>query len=395
MRILHIIGSADLRHGGPIEALRLCAFELAKFGHVSEVVSLDAPDTLGLQDSGVKTYGVGPGRKPFGQTPALARFIRDNAQNYDVAVMHGLWNYSLIGGWKGLKASNIPYVLFTHGMMDPYFKKAYPLKHIAKQVVWWVIQSKVVEDAFTALFTCEEERILARACFGKVHYNERVVAFGAAAPPDYNPTQTKAFKTACPNLKGRPYLLFLSRIHPKKGVDLLVEAFCKLAEDYPELDLVIAGPDQTGMMQDLKLMSENAGLNHRIHWPGMLVADAKWGAFLGCEAFILPSHQENFGIVIAEAMACHKPVLITDKINIWREIASSGGGIVRNDDLNGTQDLIHTFFSLSPAARETMGQKAREGYLKHFSVPEAAQDLLSVLQETLATHKETKPTHDT
>ena len=117
---------------------------------------------------------------------------------------------------------------------------------------------------------------------------------------------------------------------------MLIDAFAKVAADDPELHLVMAGPDQQQWSAELQQTAAKAGIAARIHWPGMITGDAKWGAFYGAEAFILPSHQENFGIAVAEAMACGTPVLLSDKVNIAEEIANDGAGFMEPDTPDGT-----------------------------------------------------------
>jgi glycosyltransferase involved in cell wall biosynthesis len=99
----------------------------------------------------------------------------------------------------------------------------------------------------------------------------------------------------------------------------------------------------------------------------MLVGDSKWGAFYGCDAFILPSHQENFGIAVAEALACGKPVLISNKVNIFREIEKGAGGFIDEDNLNGTFSNLSKWFSLSLDLKKKMGDSAYQVYQEHFS----------------------------
>jgi glycosyltransferase involved in cell wall biosynthesis len=207
-----------------------------------------------------------------------------------------------------------------------------------------------------------------------------VVGYGTADPPQATETQRVAFRSLAPELGARPYLLFLSRIHQKKGCDLLVEAFGEIAQRSPDLQLVIAGPDQEGLVAVLKERARSLGIADRIHWPGMLKGDAKWGAYHGAEAFVLPSHQENFGIVVAEAMACHLPVLITNKVNIWREVESAGAGLVRNDDAKGVSELLTGWLSLSEAERAKMRGAARDGFERHFNVATIAPALLEILK---------------
>jgi glycosyltransferase involved in cell wall biosynthesis len=122
----------------------------------------------------------------------------------------------------------------------------------------------------------------------------------------------------------------------------------------------------------MKLISNYPGIADSIFFPGMLTGDAKWGALYGSDAFVLSSHQENFGISVAEALACKKPVLISNQINIWKEIIADGGGIVRDDTLAGTIDLLNCWLNMTDEAKIKMTQNARATYGNNFGVLSAA-----------------------
>lgn len=192
----------------------------------------------------------------------------------------------------------------------------------------------------------------------------------------------QVLKSAVPNVYELPYLLFLSRIHEKKGCDLLLEGFAK-AVQRPELQLIMAGPCHNDLIDQLKVLAHSLGISDRIHWPGMLKGAAKAGAFRGAEAFILTSHQENFGIAVAEALAYGKPVLISNQINIWREIEAGGAGIVAPDTVEGATQVIQTWESMMPEQRIAMGEAARSVYEKNFTVQVATQDLTKVLERAI------------
>jgi glycosyltransferase involved in cell wall biosynthesis len=133
-------------------------------------------------------------------------------------------------------------------------------------------------------------------------------------------------------------------------------------------DLVIAGPIDSEYARRMINMAKELEVSDRVHFPGMLSGDAKWGAFYGCEAFVLPSHQENFGIAVAEALACNKPVLISNQVNIWREIEYSGAGIVAEDTEQGTIQLLERWFAMSGLEKESIGLKARACYRQYFDI---------------------------
>jgi glycosyltransferase involved in cell wall biosynthesis len=129
----------------------------------------------------------------------------------------------------------------------------------------------------------------------------------------------------------------------------------------------------------LQQLAHRLGVSDRVTWPGMLRGDMKWGAFYAAEAFILPSHQENFGIAVAEALGCGRPVLISDKVNIWREVQSHGAGIVASDTEEGTLKLLREWLSLTSDQRSTMGRNARALFEERFTVDAMAAGLLDVV----------------
>jgi glycosyltransferase involved in cell wall biosynthesis len=230
------------------------------------------------------------------------------------------------------------------------------------------------------LFTCEEERVRARDVFKGHSYKERVVLFGTADPEGDQETQKEAFASAFPALRNRRFLLFLSRIHPKKGCDLMIEAFASLLPELPaDLDLVIAGPDQVGWVPQLQSLANKLGIANRVHWPGMLKDDLKWGAFRSADALMLISHQENFGFVIPEAMACSTPVLISFEVNTWREVLAARAGLVAPDTPDGARKLITEFVHLSAEEREQMCRNARTGFQTYFDVNVTARDFMQAV----------------
>jgi len=159
----------------------------------------------------------------------------------------------------------------------------------------------------------------------------------------------------------------MGRIHPKKAVDILIEAFAgTLAKDYA-WNLVIAGPDEIGWKKDLEALAVRLGIADRITWTGMLKGKLKWGAFAASEVFVLPSHQENFGIVVAEALACSLPVILSEKVNIWREIVSCWAGLVGQDTLDGTAGSLRRWSELTVEEIEGVRIRSRKCFDELFN----------------------------
>jgi len=367
--------------GGPAEGLRQWGMKAATLGHSVEVVTLDAPGQPFLQSFPLTAYPVGPSRGGYRYNPKLVPWLEANAARYDAVIINGIWQYHSFGAWRALHRTGKPYYVFTHGMLDPWFRRYYPLKHAKKWLYWPWADYRVLRDARAVLFTSEEERLEARKSFWLYRANERVVAYGTAAPPQDNRPALEAFYSRFPALRGARFLLFLGRIHEKKGCDLLIRAFAEHARTAGEMHLVMAGPDQTGWARTLKDTAAELGMSERITWTGMARGDIKWGAFQACEAFILPSHQENFGIAVVEALACGKPVLISDKVNIWREIEQDGAGLVAADTQAGVDHLIGSWRTLGAEARARMGECAARSFQRRFTVDAMADSLLSVLRE--------------
>lgn len=373
MRILHVISELDPRLGGVSEAVRV----MIRYGPPdveSEVVSVDPPDASYLGGFGVPVHALGPARLGYRYSSALIPWLRANRHRFDGVIVHGMWQFVGYAVWRTM-AGRLPYLVFPHGMLDPYFKRAFPLKHIKKLPYWLAVDFWVLRAAYRVLFTCEAESLLAKESFWLHSWNAQVVPFGAVPSSGDPSTQRDAFLELYPALRAKRFLLFLGRIHPKKGCDLLIEGFLQIAARDPGLHLVIAGPDPQNWGAELKAPLQAAGLADRVHWTGMLTGDAKWGAFYASEAFILPSHQENFGIAVAEALSCGVPVLLSDKVNIAPEIADDEAGLMELDTLDGTRRLLSRWIETPKPMREAMSARALDSFHRRYDMRQGAKSI--------------------
>lgn len=394
MRILHLIPSVDPNYGGPIEGLLKShlAFPPSE-QEQREIACLDPHDAAFLYDLPIKVHALGGasnGKGPIGRfldhyrySPSFAPWIKANASRFDTVIVHGLWNYTALAASQVLPAVAVPYFVFPHGMMDPWFRRRYPLKHIAKQLFWWIGEGRLLASANSVMFTCEEEKLKARGTYLGYNYTEAVVGFGTAAPPPATPEDASLVMESIPGLEQAPFLLYLSRIHEKKGCDLLIEGFSRCAADLNELKLVIAGPGDPRLLRKLRTMIADRGMAGRILMPGPLFGAKKWAGMRCAEAFILPSHQENFGVVVAEALACGTPVLISDKVNIWREVETAKAGFVAPDTVIGVEQLLIRWLKTSRERRGEMATAASRLFEEMFNVRETAPALISFLEKNL------------
>ncbi len=355
MRILHIVGTINPAAGGPTEAIRMLV-RYAPEGYTSELATLDDPQAPFLGDLPFPVHPLGEARQRW-YAPRFLPWLRTNRSRFDGVIVHGLWEYTGFGAMRAF-AGHVPYMVFAHGMLDPWFKRTYPAKHLKKWLYWLPAEFWVLRRAHRVLFTTALERDLAAQSFALHHWKSMVVPLGSERPPAPREALLAAFAARCPELAGRRFLLFLGRIHPKKGCDLLVRAFAEIAAAHPDLHLVMAGPDPKNWRAELEAVLTQAGMQDRVHWPGMLQGEAKWGAFAASEAFILPSHQENFGIAAVEALASGRPVLLAEPVNIAPDVKAAGCALVEADTLEGTHKLLQRWLALSPEERESMGKRA-------------------------------------
>ncbi|GAC1355812.1 MAG: hypothetical protein NVSMB3_01390 [Acidobacteriaceae bacterium] len=379
MHILHFMNSLRLESGGPAEGLRRIVDGYLMDGHSAEILTLDAPHPTAFRDLPVPVHPIGPGRGKYAYTARALPWLHSNSSRFAGVVVHGLWQYQ---GLSTLRAIRPPqrYAVFTHGMLDPWFNRTYPLKYVKKLPYWLAVERRVLGHASRVLFTSETERDLAPKSFPFSHWNGQVVPYGTSGPPPFAEKQCDAFFRLCPGVKDRPFLLFAARIHEKKGCDLLVEAYARVSQTSALPPLVMAGPDQVGLRAALETRAQKLGVADRILWPGMLTGDAKWGAFRTCEAFVLPSHQENFGIAVAEALSCGKPVLISDQVNICGQVEKEGVGIVAPDTLPGTISLLAKWHATPAASRKKMSDDALNTFRTHYDTQQTARAIVALFE---------------
>jgi len=282
--------------------------------------------------------------------------------------------------WRSMRTTGTPYFLYVHGMLDPANRQVFPLKHWQKWLHWTLIEHRVARCARAVLFTCHEEARKAAISFRPYQVKPEIVPCCVASPPPEQNGAREAFYERWPDVRDKRVLLFLGRLNRKKGCDLLIESFGRLASRDPKLHLVIAGPaEHREWVSQLRLRARTLGLQSRVTWTGPLAGEMKWSAFRTADAFILPSHSENFGIAVVEALACGTPVLISNHVDIWREILDERAGLVAEVGLSGTLDLIERWRSLPADDRDRMRLNASNCYTHRFWPDAAATRLVDVL----------------
>lgn len=372
MKILNVQHTVNPAQGGTLEATLQLGMTLRAMGHEIEWASMDAQNDAWVRSFELPLHALGDQpADQYGRSPRFIPWLRENRSRYDAVVVHGLWQYQGFATRRALRRTGTPYFVMPHGMLDPWFKQAYPLKHFKKTIYWRLREHAVLRDARGVIFTSGEERLRARGTFSPYRIKEKVAALGTSRPEGSPTDWRKAFFQKYPGLQGKRILLFLSRLHPKKGCDMLIRALAKAGGP---LTLVIAGPESDAQYAR-ELRMQTAGLP--VFFVGMLTGEEKWGAMAAAEVYALPSHQENFGMAVAEALAAGTPVLISNKVNIWREIEADGAGLVESDDTPGTVRLLERWLA---ADREAMSAAALHCFTARFDIRKTAENMLAVLQ---------------
>jgi len=362
LRVLHVMSSIDRRAGGPVAALAgLARAQLACGLRVSICASFGAGDDLALADElrrdGAEVHTVGPTGR-FGRHPELAGTLARLVGACDIVHIHALWEQIQHQAAAAARAAGVPYIFRPCGMLDPWSlaqskwkKRLYMLLRLRRDL------DRAAALHFTSATEMDLTRPLNLRSPGIVEPNGVDLAEFESLPP------RGAFRSRHPAIGERPIVLFLSRVHPKKGLDLLIPAFARSALD--DAVLVIAGPAEDNHDAAVREMARRQGVADRVLLVGMLKGRDRVEALVDAELFTLPSYQENFGVAVVEALAAGLPVLISDQVNIHREISAARVGGVVPAQVQPLADELRRWMrdtSLRRAAAERARPFVREHY---------------------------------
>jgi len=276
--------------------------------------------------------------------------FRDRLKDADGIHIHGLWEQSTSAAANAAHALRKPYIVSAHGMLEA-----------------WALKNKRLKKAIYAALA-ERSNVKGAACLHALTHAEAgdyrrfgakgpiaVVPNGVAIPQTLDP---EPFLNAFPSLRGKQLVLFLGRIHFKKGLDILVEAWASVAKRWPEAQLVLAGPDFEGTRASVETMIAERGLNERVLFTGMLRDDLKWSALAAAQCFILPSYSEGLSVSTLEAMGTGLPVIVTEQCNL-PEVAQFETGWVIQSNAGAVASALDECLQNSQAMNEAIGERGR------------------------------------
>lgn len=372
MKVLHVIPAIAACDGGPSRVVLDTCRALRSVGVEAEIATTNAdgkhnlpiPNEVPATVEGVPVYFFErqyPWRYKFSW--GLTRWLKANVARYDLLHIHAVFSYSTAAAAFYARKYSIPYIVLPHGMLAPW-----PVRRnwLLKKVYLKAIEQKNLERAAAVHFTAEEELQMSVIRGSSNFVLPCIVDF-----------DLKGKGVRPPLASSRLRILFLSRIDPKKGIDILIDALSRLARDGREFDLILAGSGEQKYEERVKAMLHNAGLSTKTRMTGFVEGAEKAALFETADIFVLPSHDENFGIAVVEAMAAGIPVVISNKVNIHDHIREANAGVVISASID---DLTHALRQLmdSPALRQQIGSNGRRLVETRYAWLETVKELAQV-----------------
>jgi glycosyltransferase involved in cell wall biosynthesis len=382
MKILHVIASVDPAGGGTSWVVLELATAQARAGGQVSIVSEEMPGRAeaidGLIDelSDRKLVTVHRFSKLSGLSGRLAgaagAYLRDHIGEYDIAHLHGMWSPICLRASRAARRAGVPYVHAPHGMLEPWAMQQRTMK---KKLAMALGFRRILDHAAAVHTTAPQEAVNLRR-LGVT--SPLAMLVNGVTLPSYDHAAARQFVDATwPTSAGCPRMVFMSRIHPKKGLPNLVEAFKRLEDRYADWHLLIAGPDEAGHQAEVEQLIEQKGMRDRITFTGPVSGQQKFDLLAGCDFFVLPTFSENFGIVVAEALAVGRPAMTTVGAP-WGELRDCGCGWWIEIGVDPLAEALDQAMGLSDAERLDMGARGRTLIEHRYTWPAVARQSLDL-----------------
>jgi poly(glycerol-phosphate) alpha-glucosyltransferase len=313
---------------------------------------------------------LGPGG--FGYSPELRRLMAQLPAAGGVVHSHGLWMYPGVLARKMSEKAGCPLVISPHGMLEPWALNRSQWK---KRVAHYFFEKRnfLAADCLHALCVPEARNFRRYGLQKPI----AIIPNGINLEDVHPLPDREELAQRVPELRGKRRIVFLSRLHPKKGLPNLLRAWQRLAPDFKDWRLLIAGPDEAGHEQELKSLTGELGIGNSVMFLGPAYGDEKRQLLAAADLFVLPSFSEGFSMAILEAAAAGLPVLLTHECN-FPELAAAGGGVEVSPDESGVEAGLGQLLGLSAEQRAAMGRRGSELVKKSHAWPAIARQMLDV-----------------
>jgi glycosyltransferase involved in cell wall biosynthesis len=389
MKILHVIANLAPRYGGPSQACWEMARAVARLGHEVSIYTTnqDGPGILPVDTDRpvwregveVRYFPIQPPRF-WGTSLPLALALRRRIPAADLVHIHSLYLFHNLVAGHYCRHYAVPYLVRPHGTLDPFIQRRHRWRKRLMEV-WF--EDRNIRQAAALHFTTREEAELAAPFTFRTP--GLVVPLGINFDEFAVMPEPGRFRGRHPEIGDKAIVLFFGRINFKKGLDILAKAFGAVARRREDVHLVIAGPDNDGWGKQVRTWLGEEGVLDRTTFTGMLLGPEKLAVLRDAGMFVLPSYSENFGLAVIEAMAAGLPVIISDQVNIWREIQTGGAGRVIPCAAPALADQILDLLD-HPDAATQMGQQGRSLVQERFQWPQIAQRLAEAYGRIIEAH---------
>lgn len=362
--VVHVISSVDPRAGGTTTQLVSLVKAQVELGMTVTVISTFAQDfdpsaAEEMQNAGAYLELVGPSTQVLAWHPKISRVLRDVIVTANVVHIHGLWEEIQHRAAVIARELDVPYLFSLHGTLEPWSMQQSRLK---KQIYMAVRMKKNLNEASALHYSDGLEQEL--TADWRLGTPAIIQPYAVDLSPFERLPSEGVFRRAFPKLGDSPYVLFLGRLHSRKGLDVLIPAFARGAP--AEHKLVIAGPaGEEGYEPQLHKMVKDLGLVDRVIFTGMLDGNIRTAAYAEADLFVLPSHSENFGTSAIESLACGTPVIVSFGVALSRQIALNTVGDVVEIAVDPLADTIRTWLA-DAARREDAGARGRDWVFRTF-----------------------------
>jgi glycosyltransferase involved in cell wall biosynthesis len=384
VKILHVIPSLSLVHGGPSRALPLIERALRERGVTVETATTDddgpgrhlhRPLGLAVEEDGSTRYYFRKTSDAYKVSLSLAHWLRAHVRDYDLLHVHALFSHASIAAARAARGAGVPYVIRPLGTLAKYgmARRRPGLKRLSLRL----IEAPLLRDAATAHFTSAMERDEAAAL--GVPMRSTVIPLALEPLPAANPEDLLA---AFPVLRGRRWAIFLSRLDPKKNVEGLLRAIALCAGDLPEMLWLLCGDGEPGYQRRLQELAARLGIAERVVWTGRIDGARKAAALAQAELFVLPSHSENFGIAAAEAMQAGLPVVLGKGVAVSELAVEQGAGVAIEPEPTAIAAALRGYL-LDPTSRARAATNAKSLAEREFSLDAMGARLASLYQTIL------------
>lgn len=310
-------------------------------------------------------------------SPALGYYFEQEVGSFDLVHTHGLWRFPQWAATQAAHRYKVPYIVSPHGMCEPFELRNKAWK---KKLFFQLFERRILEQAAAIHAITDAER---NHC-EQLHNgnNIRVIPNGVEIASPVTSHSLQEFLPETSSITPQHQLiLYLGRLHPKKGLNLLLPAFAKVLERHPKSRLVLAGPDPIGYKATLVEMSDALRLRDKVLFPGMVSGPTKLALLQRADLFVLPSYSEGFSMSVLEALAAARPVVITHQCYFDRVEEERCGRVVATSPLQIAQ-AINDLLDLEPTIRAEMGLRGRSLVERFFTWPVIAQQMSDLYQTT-------------